>query len=191
MQHFSILRWLSKKNLKYIYLPLATIPNFIKVHEKKACTVKRKIQDFKWMITEVRSSLNCLHLNSPHSGRGPRPWAVCTGVLRIMEPKGEFLSMTHKRLFLQLMWVSVIQSEHSCDYCFLTAEKYWSGSIKGTKQISICVKIAEHGSSFVHCVLLAWFLEHTDVPVHTHPSAVFCVLLCFQLSFWFQQTLLF
>ena len=32
------------KNLKNISLPLATTPNFIKRQEKKACTVKRKVQ---------------------------------------------------------------------------------------------------------------------------------------------------
>ena len=37
-------RNIAKKNLKNISLPLATTPNFIKRQEKKACTVKRKVQ---------------------------------------------------------------------------------------------------------------------------------------------------
>lgn len=196
MQPFAILRWPSKKNLKSISLPLATTPHFIIVNEKKACTVTRKIQAVKWVITEAGSSLNCLPLNSSNCGRRLRPEAqdgsgwCCPRVLRIYEPRGRILKCDSQTFIL--MWV--IRSENFCYYYFLTAENYRSGSKKRIKQTSIPVKIAKCRSSLVHCVFGACQCARLHVQamfwgapmcVFIHTSDVFSVLFCFQLPFYF------
>ena len=147
----------AKKNLKSISLPLATAPNFIRGHEKKARPVKRKAQDVKWVIIQVRSSLDVFTCQLFWFWKGARTVPRGCAAGEFSEAKCPEVNSS-EWLTVILLWLGIIPFENSCYYYVLMVEKYWSDSIKRIKQTSVCVDIAERDSSFVLCVLLALIL---------------------------------
>lgn len=138
-------------------------------------------------------------LPTVEGGSGPRlrtgSGLWCPGVLRTYEPRGRILKCDSQTFIL--MWV--IWSEISC-YYFLMAEIYQLGSIKRIKQTSAPVKIAKCSFSLVlrifgarqcACLHIQATFWGALMCVFIHTSDVFSVLSCFQLSFYFQQILLF